>query len=41
METSKEYYSEPVMIAHDLLRDITAVTSGVKLTDKTGADYVG
>jgi hypothetical protein len=24
----KECYTEPVMTAHDLLRDITAVTSG-------------
>ena len=30
----KEAYAEPVLMSHDMLRDITGVTSGVKLTDK-------
>ena len=29
----KEVYTEPVLVAHELLRDITGVTSG-KSTDK-------
>lgn len=41
METRKEFYSEPVMVAHEMLRDITGVASGVKLSDKTGNDNIG
>ena len=28
MEQKKESYSEPVLVSHDLLRDITGTTSG-------------
>lgn len=28
MEMKKEAYTEPTVVAHDLLRDITAVASG-------------
>ena len=30
----KETYTEPVLMAHDMLRDITGVTSGVKDAEK-------
>jgi hypothetical protein len=33
MEQKKESYTEPTVVAHDLLRDITAVASG-----KTGKE---
>ena len=35
----KESYTEPVLMAHELLRDITGTKSGVKYTDnKTGSE---
>jgi hypothetical protein len=32
MEQKKESYAEPTVVVHELLRDITAVTSGVVKT---------
>jgi hypothetical protein len=37
MEIKKEAYTEPTVVAYELLRDITAVSSGtVKTCDKLG-----
>ena len=36
----KESYTEPVLVTHELLRDITGTVSGVKYTDKS-ADVPG
>jgi hypothetical protein len=33
-QQKKESYSEPVLIAHELLRDVTGTASGVKTSDK-------
>ncbi len=35
----KEFYSEPVVTAHDLLRDITAATSGKYGKEQDGVLY--
>ena len=38
-EQKKELYAEPVLIAHELLRDITGQKSGVKNgREKTGTE---
>ncbi len=38
-QQQKESYTEPVLIAHELLRDITGQTSGVKNSrEKVGAE---
>ena len=34
MNQQKESYTEPVLVAHELLRDITGVASAVKEIDK-------
>jgi hypothetical protein len=36
----KEAYTEPTVVAHDMLRDITAVASGVKVTDKSAVEVM-
>ncbi len=41
MEQQKESYTEPVLVSHELLRDITAVASGKNYLEKTGAERVG
>jgi hypothetical protein len=40
-EQKKESYTEPVLVAHEMLRDITGGTSGVKTSDKTGKESDG
>ena len=35
-QQSKESYTEPVMMAHELLRDITGTISGRACTNKPG-----
>jgi len=37
----KESYTEPVLMAHEMLRDITGGTSGVKSSDKSGKESDG
>jgi hypothetical protein len=38
-QQKKELYAEPVLIAHELLRDITGQTSGVKgRAEKSGLE---
>lgn len=40
-QQKKESYSEPVLIAHELLRDVTGGASAVKnLREKAGAESV-
>jgi hypothetical protein len=34
----KESYTEPVLIAHELLRDITGVKYREKISDKVGVE---
>ena len=34
----KEFYTEPVLIAHELLRDITGVKYREKTSDKVGSE---
>jgi hypothetical protein len=37
----KESYTEPVLVVHELLRDITAQKSGQKYSDCKASDGVG
>jgi len=37
----KESYAEPVLVSHDMLRDITGVTSGVKTYEKVQQEKPG
>jgi hypothetical protein len=40
-QQKKESYAEPVLIAHELLRDVTGGASGVKTSDKSGKESDG
>jgi|CXWL01.1.fsa_nt_gi hypothetical protein len=40
-QQQKESYSEPVLVAHELLRDVTGGASGVKTSDKAGKESDG
>ncbi len=40
-QQKKESYTEPVLMAHEMLRDITGGTSGVKAKDKAGKESDG
>ncbi len=40
-QQKKELYAEPVLMAHEMLRDITGRTSGVKTSDKSGKESDG
>ncbi|ULA64657.1 MAG: hypothetical protein LZF86_160057 [Nitrospira sp.] len=40
-QQQKESYTEPVLVAHDMLRDITGGTSGVKASDKSVGEKPG
>ncbi len=40
-QQKKESYTEPVLMAHEMLRDITGGTSGVKTRDKSGKESDG
>jgi hypothetical protein len=40
MEQKKEAYTEPTVVAHDMLRDITAVASGKAVGEKTGLEVI-
>jgi len=37
----KESYTEPVLMAHEMLRDITGNGSAVKVRDKAGLEKTG
>ena len=39
-QQKKESYTEPVLVVHELLRDITAQKSGHKYTDCKASDGV-
>lgn len=40
-QQKKESYTEPVLIAHELLRDVTGGASGVKTRDKAVGEKSG
>lgn len=40
-QQKKDSYTEPVLVAHEMLRDITGVTSGVKTSDKAVGEKAG
>ncbi|MCS6293603.1 MAG: hypothetical protein H8J66_11065 [Nitrospira sp.] len=40
-QQKKESYTEPVLMAHEMLRDITGGTSGVKTSDKAVGEKSG
>jgi len=40
-QQQKESYTEPVLIAHELLRDVTGGASGVKTSDKASKESDG
>jgi len=40
-QQQKESYTEPVLIAHELLRDVTGGASGVKTSDKAVGEKPG
>ena len=40
-QQQKESYTEPVLVAHEMLRDITGGTSGVKTSDKAVGEKPG
>lgn len=40
-QQQKESYTEPVLMAHEMLRDITGGTSAVKTSDKAVGEKFG
>jgi hypothetical protein len=40
-QQKKEAYAEPVLVAHELLRDVTGGASGVKAVEKSGNESIG